>query len=59
MDDLTKSARTVAEEAISQGGDPGDIGDAMDSLAEGDAFKAEGKYKDSVNKYKDALAKVT
>ncbi len=61
MDDLAAIARAVAlqaiEEAILQGGDPGDISDAQDSLAEGDALRAAGQYKDAVSKYKDALSK--
>lgn len=61
MNDLAGIARAVAvvaiEDAITQGGDPGDIGDAQDSRAEGDALRDAGQHKDAVSKYKDAVAK--
>ena len=67
MDQLAGIARQLAEnalaEAISQGGDPQEINDAQQALAEGDAarllgnlFMVEG-FKEAVNRYKDALAK--
>ncbi len=61
MDHLTGIARFMAveaiDEAIAQGGDSGDIGDAQDALAEGDTLRESGDFKDAVNKYKDALSK--
>ena len=61
MDELAGIAQQLAtealDEAIAQGGDPGDINDAQQALADGDALRASGAFKDAVNKYKDALAK--
>ena len=61
MEQLAAVARQLAvdaiTEAVAQGGDPTGIGDAEQSMANGDTFLAEGKFKDAVAKYKDALAK--
>ena len=61
MDQLAEVARSMAQnalnEAIAESGDPVVINDAQQALAEGDALRAAGAYKDAVNKYKDALAK--
>jgi hypothetical protein len=61
MDELAGVARQLAESAIedatARGGDPGKIIEAEDALAEGDALRDAGAFKDAVNKYKDALAK--
>ena len=60
-DQLTGIARQLASDAIEAatagGGDPGKIDDALRELAEGDALRNEGAFKDAVNRYKDALAK--
>ena len=62
LDDLSRIARAVAfqsiEDAIAQGRDPAEVSEAGDSLAEGDALRTAGQYKDAINKYKDTLAKV-
>jgi len=54
-------ARQIAADAIqqatTQGGDFGEIYDAQQSLAYGDALRELGNFKDAVAKYKDALAK--
>ena len=61
MVQLTSVVRQLAADAIvqaiAQGGDPTVISDAQQFLAEGDALKTSGAFKDAVNKYKDALAK--
>jgi len=62
MDALTGIARQLAVDAIDEaiadpGSDPGEISDAQQSLADGDALRASGDYKDAANKYKDALSK--
>ncbi len=61
MGQLTEIARVLAveaiDEAIAQGGDAGEIGDAQQAVAEGDTLRASGAFKDAVNQYKDALAK--
>ena len=61
MDQLAGIARALAvlaiEEAIAAGGDPGEISDAQDALAEGDTLRDAGQFKDAVKKYKDAFAK--
>ncbi len=61
MDQLTEIARVLAveaiDEAIAQGGDAGEIGDAQQAVADGDTLRGSGAFKDAVNKYKDALAK--
>jgi len=61
MDQLAGLARQLAAEAIDQAiaapGDPFVIAEAQQKLAEGDALRTAGAFKDSVNKYKDALAK--
>ena len=61
MDQLTGTARQLASDAIEAatagGGDPGKIDDTLQALAEGDALRSEGAFKDAVIKYKDALAK--
>ena len=60
MDDLAGIAKQLAEDAIAQAvdnsGDPDKIEEAEASLAEGDALRVPGTYKDAANKYKDALA---
>ena len=67
MDQLAEIARVLAVEAINvgiaEGGDSDVIADAQQALDDGDALRALGqagdlaKFKDAVNKYKDALAK--
>jgi len=61
MDTLAGIARQLAvnaiDEAVAAGGDSGEISDAQQSLADGDALRTSGDYKDAVNKYKDALSK--
>ena len=67
MNEFAAVARQVAEEtlnqAIDQGGNQDAISDAQQTLAEGDAAREDGlsgdltKFKESVNKYKDTLAK--
>ena len=61
MDDLAGIARQIADEAIYEatdaGGDPDIIAEAEEFLDEGDVLREAGAYKDSVAKYKDALAK--
>ena len=61
MDEIAGIARLLAvetiNEAISGGGDPGDIDDAEQSLDDGDTLRGAGSFKDAVYKYKDALAK--
>ena len=61
MDALAGVARQLAagalDAAIAQGADPGVISDAQQALADGDALRALGAFKDAVNKFKDALAK--
>ncbi len=60
MDDLAAIARALAVEGIGQTtADAQKISEALASLAEGDSLRDEGKFKDAVNKYKDALAKVS
>jgi tetratricopeptide (TPR) repeat protein len=58
---LSASARQFASgainEAVAQNGNRGKIREAQRSLAEGDALRASGKFKDAVSKYKDALSK--
>jgi len=60
MDDLAGIARQLASDAINAataGGDPVKIADAQQSLADGDALRALGQFKNAANEYKDALAK--
>ncbi len=61
MDQLAGVARHLAVDAIDyaidNGGDSGEINDAQNYLAEGDALRGWEEFKDAVNKYKDALAK--
>ena len=61
MNHLAGVARQLAAQAsadaVAQGGDPGVINDAQQSLAAGDGLRSSGLFKDAVNKYKDALAK--
>ena len=62
MDDLTALARQLAVNAIDEavatpGSDSGEISDAQQYLADGNALRASGDYKDAANKYKDALSK--
>ncbi len=47
----------LPDEALVQDGDPIIIDDAEQALADGDALRDLGAFKDAVNKYKDALAK--
>ena len=61
MDQLASIARQLAadatSEAFAQGGDTAKINEAQQALANGDALRALGAFKDAVNKYKEALAK--
>ena len=61
MDELAGVARQLAasaiEDATARGGDPVKTVEAAGALADGDALRASGAFKDAVNKYKDALAK--
>ena len=59
MDQLADSAKLLAVTAIDAaiGGDPVKIVDAQQSVADGDALRAAGAFKDAVAKYKDAVAK--
>ena len=62
MDALAGITRQLAENAIdtandTPGSDSGEISDAEQSLADGDALRTSGDYKDAANKYKDALSK--
>ena len=61
MDALTEVARQLAVGALlvatAQGGDPSDISDAQQSLANGDVLRAAGAFKAAVAQYKDALSK--
>ena len=61
MDQFAGIAQQIAadalDEAIAQGGDPGEINDAQQALDEGDGLRASEAFKDAVNKYKDALSK--
>ena len=61
IDQLAGVARQLAEtaigEAITRGGDAGDINEAEMFLLQGDALRMAGGFKDAVNAYKDALAK--
>ena len=61
MDALAGVARQLAADAvdgaIAQGADPGVVSDAQQALADGDALRTSGAFKDAVNKFKDALAK--
>ncbi len=61
MDQLAAIARQLAadalDQAIDQGADPTVIDEALEALADGDALRALGAFKDAVNAYKDALAK--
>jgi hypothetical protein len=61
MDRLAEVARSFAVDALdaarSRNGDATKIAEAEDYLAQGDALRQAGAYKDAVNKYKDALAK--
>jgi len=63
MDLITRIARQIAwnaiEEAIACGGDQATMDEAQEYLDEGDALRGEipPKFKDAINKYKDALAK--
>ena len=60
MDALAGIASQLAldaiDEAIANSGDEDKISEAEASLAEGDALRDSGSYKDAVNKYKDALS---
>ena len=61
MDRAAELARLLAvdaiDQAIARGGNPLVITQAQQALADGDALRASGAFKDAVNKYKDALAK--
>ena len=58
MDELAEIARRVASDAvnraIAQGGDPQELAEAQQALADGDALRATGEFKDAVNEYKNA-----
>jgi tetratricopeptide (TPR) repeat protein len=45
------------EEAKANGGSPSKIDDAEQALAQGDELRAEGRYKDAIVRYKQALSK--
>ena len=61
MDQLAGIARQLAvnalDEAITRAGDVTVIADAQQFLADGDALRALGAFKDAVREYKDVLAK--
>jgi subtilisin family serine protease len=61
LERVTGAGRQLAMQAIdaatARGGDAGKIDEAGRILADGDALRAGGSYKEAVNKYKDALAK--
>ncbi len=62
MDQLAEVARQLATDALAlaqaqPSADADVIADAQQSLADGDALRAPGAFKDAVNNYKDALAK--
>ncbi|MFQ5656768.1 MAG: Ig-like domain-containing protein [Candidatus Methylomirabilales bacterium] len=61
MDQLTRTARQLATEAldqaIDQGGDSGKIADAQEALGEGDALRASSEFRDAAAKYREALQK--
>jgi Zn-dependent M28 family amino/carboxypeptidase len=63
MDELTSVARQFAagaiNMAIANNRSPSRIAEAQRSLADGDALRTAGRFKDAVNKYKDALSKVS
>lgn len=58
---LAGVARDLAVEAINdaiaRGGDPGDIAEAQEKLAEGDALRDAGEYADAINQYEKAADK--
>ena len=60
MDRLAEMGRQLAviaiDQAIAQRDDPAKTDLAQQFLADGDALRAAGAFKDAVNKYKDALA---
>ena len=49
-------AATAIDDAMIRGGDYGKIAVAQMALAQGDALRASGTFKDAVNEYKDAVA---
>lgn len=61
MDTLVEAVRLFADqavaEAVARSADPAQIAEALESLADGDAQRATGAFKDAVNKYRDALSK--
>jgi hypothetical protein len=61
MDDLSGIARYLAAAALAEATacdpDDRDLAVARRALADGDARRTAGRFKDAVNKYKDALAK--
>ncbi|MCK5644914.1 MAG: PKD domain-containing protein, partial [Gammaproteobacteria bacterium] len=61
MEQLDEIAHRMAadaiEDAIDQGGDPDKIAEAEECLEEADSLRDEGKHKDAVAAYKDALSK--
>jgi len=61
MDDLAGVGSQMAQDAIDQGEDlecdGSIIGDALDSLSEGDSLRTSESFKDAVSKYKDAVSK--
>ena len=60
LDSLVGTARRIAEEAIAEaiarGGDSDKISEAEQALADGDALRAAGAFKDAAAAYKDAVA---
>lgn len=61
MDALAGVARQLAEEAIAAaqagGGNAAKIAEANAALADGDAKRGAGEFKDAIRKYRVALAK--
>jgi hypothetical protein len=62
MDELASVARQFAAAAvnmaIADNRDGQKIAEAQQSLTAGDGLRAAGKFKEAVNRYKDALSKV-
>ena len=63
MHQIAAIARQLAADALAlakaeSSADPSDVAAAQESLADGDVLRVSGAFKDAVNKYKDALAKV-
>lgn len=61
LEQLSTAARLLVVDAIAEaearGGDPSKIADAEGALADGDAMRAAGAFKDAVLRYKQALSK--